>query len=159
MLTTTIEMRGRPAALLLVEDNFGDVLLVQEAFRRAKIRNVITVAKNGEEAMRMLRREPPHQDCPRPDLILLDINLPRMNGRQVLQAVKSDPALQSIPVVMLTSSKADTDVIKSYRLSANGYIVKPLGFERLQEIVASLETFWFSVVVLAPSDTLETLDA
>ena len=82
-----------------------------------------------------------------------------MDGRQVLQAVKSDPALQSIPVVMLTSSKAATDIIKSYRLNANGYIVKPVGFERLQEIVGSLETFWFSVVVLAPSETPETLHA
>ena len=107
----------------------------------------------------MLRREAPHQSCPRPDLILLDLNLPRMDGREVLRAVKSDPALQTIPVVVLTSSKADTDVIKSYRLSANGYIVKPVDFERLTEIVASLETFWFSVVVLAPSETLETVHA
>jgi len=159
MPTTTIERDGRAAQLMLVEDNHGDVLLAREAFRRAKLRNNITVAKNGEEAMQMLRREPPHEDCPRPDLILLDLNLPRMDGRQVLQAVKSDPALQSIPVVMLTSSKAATDIIKSYRLNANGYIVKPVGFERLQEIVGSLETFWFSVVVLAPSETPETLHA
>jgi len=159
MPTTTIERDGRAAQLMLVEDNHGDVLLAREAFRRAKVRNNITVAKNGEEAMQMLRREPPHEDCPRPDLILLDLNLPRMDGRQVLQAVKSDPALQSIPVVMLTSSKAATDIIKSYRLNANGYIVKPVGFERLQEIVGSLETFWFSVVVLAPSETPETLHA
>ena len=146
----TIEKLGRPAELLLVEDNYGDVLLAREAFRSAKIRNHLTVAGDGEEALSVLRREGPHADKPRPDLILLDLNLPRMDGREVLQAIKADPELRLIPVIVMTSSKAEIDVLKSYQLSANGYIVKPVDFERLQEIVASLETFWFTVVVLAP---------
>ena len=154
-----VEQDGRAAELMLVEDNFGDVLLAQEAFRRARVGNRVTVARNGEEALKMLRREPPHQDCPRPDLILLDLNLPRMDGRAVLQAVKGDPSLQVIPVVVLTSSRAETDIVKSYHLSANAYIVKPLDFERLQEVVAALETFWFSVVVLAPHEAQETIHA
>jgi two-component system, chemotaxis family, response regulator Rcp1 len=149
----TIEFLGRAAELLLVEDNYGDVLLVREAFRSAKIRNNLAVARDGEEALRILRREGLHADRPRPDLILLDLNLPRMDGREVLQAIKADPVLQPIPVIIMTSSKAEVDVLKSYQLSANGYIVKPVDFERLQEIVASLEMFWFTVVVLAPPQT------
>jgi CheY-like chemotaxis protein len=149
----TIEFLGRAAELLLVEDNYGDVLLVREAFRSAKIRNNLAVARDGEEALRILRREGLHADRPRPDLILLDLNLPRMDGREVLQAIKADPVLQPIPVIVMTSSKAEVDVLKSYQLSANGYIVKPVDFERLQEIVASLEMFWFTVVVLAPPQT------
>ena len=155
----TIELLGRPAELLLVEDNYGDVLLAREAFRNAKIRNNLTVARDGEEALRVLRREGLHATMPRPDLILLDLNLPRMDGREVLQAIKADPGLQPIPVIIMTSSKAETDVLKSYRLSANGYIVKPVDFERLQEIVASLETFWFSVVVLATPQPMERANA
>jgi CheY-like chemotaxis protein len=146
----TLEARGRSAELLLVEDNYGDVLLTSEAFRSAKIGNNLAVAGDGEEALAMLRREGAFADQPRPDLILLDLNLPRMDGREVLRAIKSDPALQRIPVIVLTSSKADIDILKSYELQANGYIVKPVTFERLQEIVASLESFWFAVVVLAP---------
>jgi CheY-like chemotaxis protein len=146
----TIEAVGRAAELLLVEDNYGDVLLAREAFCSAKIRNNLTVAGDGEEALSMLRRQGEYAGQPRPDLILLDLNLPRMDGREVLQAIKEDAELQSIPVIVLTSSNAEIDVVKSYQLNANGYIVKPVNFERLQEIVASLESFWFTVVVLAP---------
>src|ERR1700722_5887794 len=144
----TIEARGRPAELLLIEDNYGDVLLTREAFRSAKISNNLAVAGDGEVALSMLRREGPHADQPRPDLILLDLNLPRMDGREVLQAIKNDPEPQRIPVIVLTSSKAEIDILKTYELRANGYIIKPVTFNRLTEIVASLEAFWFSVVVL-----------
>ena len=151
----TIEVLGRPAELLLVEDNFGDVLLAREAFRSAKIRNNLTVANDGEEALNMLWRRGEHIKQPAPDLILLDLNLPGMDGREVLQTIKNDPRLKRIPVIVLTSSKAEIDILKTYDLRANGYIVKPVTFDRLQEIVASLETFWFSVVVLARSSNLE----
>jgi two-component system, chemotaxis family, response regulator Rcp1 len=144
----TIEAMRRPAELLLVEDNQGDVMLTREAFRDAKIANNVSVASDGEDAMRRLRRESPFGDHPRPDLILLDLNLPRMDGREVLQAIRDDPKLMRIPVIVLTSSKAEIDVLKSYDLKANGYVVKPVDFGRLGEIVASIESFWFTVVVL-----------
>jgi CheY-like chemotaxis protein len=146
----TIEAEGRPAELLLVEDNYGDVLLTREAFRGAKISNNLTVASDGEQAMAMLRQQGAYFDQPRPDLILLDLNLPRMDGREVLLEIKNDPVLQRTPVIVLTSSKADVDVLKSYDLRANGYIVKPVTLDRLKEIVNLLEAFWFSVVVLPP---------
>ena len=147
----TVVATGRPAELLLVEDNYGDVLLTREAFRSARVSNNLAVAGDGEQALAMLRREDVYFNQPRPDLILLDLNLPRLDGREVLTAIKKDPDLKRIPVIVLTSSKADIDILKSYELRANGYIVKPVNFERLQEIVASLEDFWFSVVVLAPA--------
>jgi two-component system, chemotaxis family, response regulator Rcp1 len=103
----------------------------------------------------MLRREGPYADQVTPDVVLLDLNLPRMDGREVLQAIKNDPKLQRIPVIVMTSSKAEIDIVKTYDLGANGYIVKPVTFERLQEIVASIETFWFSVVVLANASVCE----
>ena len=159
MADLTIESAGRPAELLLVEDNYGDVVLTREAFRSGRISNNLAVAGDGELALAMLRREAPFSDQPRPDLILLDLNLPRLDGREVLAAIKSDPVLKLIPVIILTSSKAEIDILKSYELQANGYIVKPVTFERLQEIVASLEAFWFSVVVLAPGLRRELSDA
>jgi two-component system, chemotaxis family, response regulator Rcp1 len=151
----TVEARGRPAELLLIEDNYGDVLLTREAFRSARISNNLAVAGDGEQALAMLRRENPYADQVTPDVILLDLNLPRMDGREVLEAIKNDPKLQRIPVIVLTSSKAEIDIVKTYDLGANGYIVKPVTFERLQEIVASIETFWFSVVVLANATVCE----
>jgi chemotaxis family two-component system response regulator Rcp1 len=155
----TVEVIGRPAELLLVEDNYGDVLLAREAFLAAKIRNHLTVAEDGEDALSMLRREGRFADQPRPDVVLLDLNLPRLDGREVLQAIKQDPDLRAIPVIIMTSSKAETDVVRSYQLKANGYIVKPVDFERLQEIVGSLESFWFTVVVLAPAPAVDRADA
>ena len=153
MREMTVACQGRPAELLLVEDNYGDVLLTREAFLSGSLSNNLAVAGDGEVALAMLRREGPHAGQPRPDLILLDLNLPRMDGREVLQALKSDPDLQRIPVIVLTSSKAEIDILKSYQLNANGYIVKPVTFERLQEIVASIQSFWFTVVVLpAPAE-------
>jgi chemotaxis family two-component system response regulator Rcp1 len=154
----TIEALGRPAQLLLVEDNSGDVTLTRAAFQDAKVANNLSVARDGEQAMSMLRREGPHAGQPTPDLILLDLNLPRMDGREVLQAIRSDPTLSRIPVIVLTSSNADMDILKSYDLKANGYIVKPVDFERLQEIVACIESFWFTVVVLPSAVAAEHAD-
>jgi CheY-like chemotaxis protein len=144
----TIEAIRRPAELLLVEDNRGDVMLTREAFRDAKIANNLSVACDGEEAMKRLRREGDYRDLPMPDLVLLDLNLPRMDGREVLEAIRSDPKLMRIPVIVLTSSKAEIDVLKSYDLKANGYVVKPVDFARLGEVVAAIESFWFTIVVL-----------
>ena len=151
----TVEARGRPAELLLIEDNFGDVHLTREAFRSARVNNNLAVARDGEEAMAMLRRTGGFADQPTPDVILLDLNLPRMDGREVLQAIKGDPDLRRIPVIILSSSKAEVDILKTYDLGANGYIVKPVTFERLQDIVASIETFWFQVVVLSTTRVFE----
>lgn len=155
MLKLTIEAQGRPAELLLIEDNYGDVLLTREAFGSARVNNRLAVAGDGEQALAMLRRQGEYADQPTPDVILLDLNLPRMDGREVLQAIKGDPNLQRIPVIVLSSSKAEVDILKTYDLGANGYIVKPVTFERLQEIVASIETFWFTVVVLAQTHAAE----
>jgi CheY-like chemotaxis protein len=157
MTEMTIEARGRPAELLLVEDNYGDVLLTREAFRSSKIANNLTVASDGEEAMRILRKEGPHAEAAIPDIILLDLNLPRMDGRDVLKAIRADPDLKLIPVIVLTSSKADVDVKQSYALKANGYVVKPVDFERLKQVVALIESFWFTVVVLPTTAELEPL--
>ena len=144
----TLDRLGRPAELLLIEDNYGDVLLTREACLKTRMPNNLSVAGDGEEALSMLRKEGRHAGHPRPDLILLDLNLPRMDGREVLQTIKCDPALQRIPVIVLTSSAAEIDVLKSYDLRANSYIVKPVSFDRLQEIVTSLESFWLTVVAL-----------
>jgi CheY-like chemotaxis protein len=151
----TLESRGRPAQLLLIEDNHGDALLTREAFRAAKIANQLSVARDGEEAMSMLGRQGLHADQPRPDLIMLDLTLPRMDGRAVLEAIKGDAGLRSIPVIMLTGSQADIDICKSYELRANGYIVKPINFDRLQEIVTSIESFWLNLVVLPATPAFE----
>jgi len=148
MSDLTIAAMRRPAELLLVEDNQGDVMLTREAFRDAKIANNLSVACDGEDAMKRLRREDAYGDHPMPDLVLLDLNLPRMDGREVLQAIRSDAGLMRIPVIVLTSSKAEIDVLKSYDLKANGYVVKPVDFARLGEVVAAIESFWFTVVVL-----------
>jgi two-component system, chemotaxis family, response regulator Rcp1 len=156
----TVKSLGRPAELLLVEDNYGDALLVREAFRSAKVRNNLTVVGDCREALSLLRREGPHVRKPKPDLILLDLNLPRSGSCEVLEAVRADPELQLIPVIVMTSSKADIDGFKSHQLGANGYIVKPVDFERLREVVASLEQLWLTVVVLAqPQSAFERANA
>jgi CheY-like chemotaxis protein len=144
----TLDSLGRPAELLLVEDNYGDVLLTREACENARLPANLAVAGDGEEALAMLRREGRYANHPRPDLILLDLNLPRMDGREVLETIKSDPALLRIPVIVLTSSAAEIDVLKSYDLKANSYIVKPVNFDRLEQVVASIESFWLTVVAL-----------
>jgi two-component system, chemotaxis family, response regulator Rcp1 len=135
---------GPPIEVLLVEDNPGDVRLTREALRDAKVRNSLHVAPDGVAAMAFLRQA----DAPRPAVILLDLNLPRMNGREVLEAVKRDPALQNIPVVVLTTSQAEQDIAESYRLGANAYVTKPVGLEQFFGVVQSIEQFWFETVKL-----------
>ncbi len=136
--------------ILLVEDNPGDVRLTTEALKEAKVVNELYVVRDGVEALSFLRREGPHAGAPRPDLMLLDLNLPRKNGREVLAEIKDDPGLRRIPVVILTTSQAEEDVLKAYNLHANSYIVKPANFEQFLEVVRSLEDFWLKAVELPP---------
>lgn len=139
---------ARPIDILLVEDNPGDVRLTIEALREGKVRNNLAVAPDGEEALAYLHRQGSYRDAPRPDLILLDLNLPRRDGREVLAEIKSDPVLKTIPVVILTTSQADQDITKSYELSANCYISKPVDLDQFIFIVKSIESFWLTVVTL-----------
>jgi CheY-like chemotaxis protein len=132
--------------ILLVEDNPGDVDLTLEALEEAKLRNNVSVAKDGVEAMQFLRQEESFSGAPRPDLILLDLNMPRMDGREVLEELKADPDLKRIPVVVLTTSEAEQDVLDAYEHSANAYIVKPVDFEQFFKTIKSLEEFWLTVV-------------
>ncbi len=148
MLVDTIQHKGRPAQILLVEDNPGDVLLTKKAFQQSKITNQILVAKNGEEALDMLHRRGAHANAALPDLILLDLNLPKKPGQEVLREIKSSEALKHIPVVILTSSRAELDVVKTYGLHANSYIIKPVNLEKFTEIVSAIERYWFTIVVL-----------
>ncbi|MFO0754716.1 MAG: response regulator [Thermodesulfovibrionales bacterium] len=142
------EEQGIPIDILLVEDNPGDVDLVREALSEAKMRNTLYVAWNGEEAMSFLRREDPYAEAPVPGLILLDLNLPVKSGREVLEEIKADPVLDIIPVVILTTSKEEADIIRSYKLHANCYIIKPVDFEQFLKVVKSIENFWFTIVKL-----------
>ena len=139
---------GRPIEILLVEDNPGDVRLTMESLKESKVRNNLHVASDGVEAMEFLRRNGRHVGALRPDLILLDLNLPRMDGREVLAEIKSDPKLKTIPVVVLTTSRAEQDVLRSYELQANCYITKPVDLEQFIDVVRSIEEFWFTIVTL-----------
>jgi two-component system, chemotaxis family, response regulator Rcp1 len=139
---------GRPIELLLVEDSEPDVRLTQEALQEAKVKNRLWVVEDGEEALQFLRRQGPYADVPRPDLILLDLNLPRKDGRAVLKDIKADDSLRRIPVVILTTSKSEEDVLRAYDLHANCYITKPVDFNRFMEVVKSIEDFWLTVVRL-----------
>jgi CheY-like chemotaxis protein len=143
-----IAEQGRPIEILLVEDSAADVGLTVEAFKDAKIQNRMSVVEDGVEAMAFLRREGGHARAPRPDLILLDLNLPRKDGRLVLKEIKGEPALRNIPVVILTTSKGEEDVLKAYDLHANCYVKKPVDFNRFMEVVKSIENFWLTVVTL-----------
>ncbi|WP_402467947.1 response regulator [Isoptericola aurantiacus] len=134
--------------VLLVEDDPGDVLMTREAFAEHKVANGLWVVSDGVTAMEFLRKEGAHADAPTPDLILLDLNLPRMDGREVLASVKQDPALKHIPVVVLTTSEAEEDVLRSYALHANAYVTKPVDFERFIEVVRQIDDFFVSVVRL-----------
>lgn len=140
-----------PLEILLVEDNPADVRLTQEALKEQKIMNHLHVVSDGVEAMAFLRREPPHEGAPRPDLILLDLNLPRMDGREVLKEIKGDPDLKIIPVVVLTISKSDEDIIRSYDLHANCYISKPVDLSQFLKVAQSIQEFWLTIVRLPPS--------
>jgi two-component system, chemotaxis family, response regulator Rcp1 len=134
--------------VLLVEDSPGDVRLTREAFKDAKVYLNLHVASDGAEAMAFLNREGEHANSPRPDLILLDLNLPKKDGREVLKEIKESPTLKSIPVVILTTSASDADILRSYRLHANCYITKPVGLDGFLEVVRSIDCFWLSVVKL-----------
>ena len=139
-----------PIEVLLVEDDPGDVLMTREAFEEHKLRNRLTVVSDGAEALAYLRREGEYADAVRPDLILLDLNLPRRDGREVLAEIKNDPELYQIPVVVLTTSQADEDILRSYQLHANAYVTKPVDFERFIAVVRQIDEFFVSVVKLPP---------
>lgn len=134
--------------VLLVEDDPGDVVLIREAFADNKVGNRLSVVGDGEEAMAFLRREGRFADAPRPDLVLLDLNLPRKNGREVLAEIKADPELSIIPVIVLTTSEAEEDIVRSYSLHANAYITKPVDFERFAGVVHQIDEFFVGVVKL-----------
>jgi two-component system, chemotaxis family, response regulator Rcp1 len=140
----------RPIEILMVEDNPGDVRLTVEALKEGKVRNNFHAVEDGVEALAFLRREGRYAEATRPDLILLDLNLPKMNGREVLAEIKEDPDLKRIPVVILTVSQAEQDIVKSYNLHANCYITKPVDLDQFLEVVKSIENFWLTVVMLPP---------
>lgn len=138
----------KPIEILLVEDNPGDVRLTVEAMKETKIHNEIHVVGDGVEAMEFLRNEGRYSEAPRPDLILLDLNLPKKDGREVLADIKSDESLRTIPVVVLTISQAEEDILKSYNLHANCYVTKPIDLDQFLKVVKSIENFWLSIVRL-----------
>lgn len=142
---------GNTIEVLLVEDSPADARLTQEAFREGKIANNLTVITDGELAMQYLKQEGPYAKAERPDLVLLDLNLPKLDGREVLRRIKTDPDLKTIPVVILTTSEAEQDIIKAYEYHANCYIRKPVDLPRFLEIVSTIENFWLTVVRLPSS--------
>lgn len=148
MKTIPIGESAIPIEILLVEDNPGDVRLTQEALKEAKVHNRLSVVPDGHEAMAFLHREGKYANAPRPGLILLDLNLPRMDGRDVLAEIKRDPDLRRIPVVILTTSHAEEDIVRSYDLHANCYVTKPLDLEQFLTVIKSVEDFWLTVVKL-----------
>lgn len=141
----------RAIEILMVEDNPGDVRLTREALKGGKVLNRLHVVEDGVAALDFLYRRPPHHEVPRPDLILLDLNLPKMDGRDVLSRIKSDETLKLIPVVVLTTSQAEEDVLRAYRLSANCYVTKPVDLHQFNRIVQAIEDFWLTVVRLPPA--------
>jgi len=141
---------GKPVEILLVEDNPGDALLIQEALEDIKIANEVHHVKDGVEAMNFLRQKGPYAKQARPDLVLLDLNLPKKDGREVLAEIKADDKLRRIPVVVLTISKSEEDILKTYNLHANCYITKPLDLEQFIKVVKSIENFWLTIVQLPP---------
>jgi len=144
------EKRIKPIEILLVEDNPGDVRLTREALKEGKVLNHLSVAQDGIEAMAFLRREGKYARKIHPDIILLDLNLPKKDGREVLAEIKQDPNLLRIPVVILTTSKAEEDIIKTYDLHANCFITKPVDLDQFITVVQSIEDFWFTIVKLPP---------
>ncbi len=143
-------MRMEAIEILLVEDDPGDVRLTREALKGSKLRNNLHIVEDGEEAMEFLRKEGVFADAPRPDIILLDLNLPRKDGREVLEEIKEDSDLRRIPVVVLTTSESDEDILISYNLHANCYITKPVEMKQFLQIVKTIEGFWFTIVKLPP---------
>ena len=147
---------GLSAEVLLVEDNQGDAVLTQEALAESKMRISLHHVRNGLEGLQFLRQEGSHTGAVRPDLILLDLNMPKMDGREFLEVVKGDPELRGIPVVVLTTSKHELDIVKSYDLQANCYVTKPVDFEQFQKIVREISEFWFDLVRLPADGGLRT---
>lgn len=143
--------RNGPIEILLVEDNPGDVRLTREALKEGKVYSNLHTVKDGVEAMEFLRRQGKFKDAPRPDIILLDLNLPKKDGREVLEEIKTDDQLKRIPVVVLTTSKAEEDVLKTYNLHANCYVTKPVDLEKFMVVVKSIDVFWLTVVTLPPN--------
>lgn len=139
---------GTPIEVLLVEDNPGDVRLTREAMNDARVKNNLRVVMDGVEALDFLRRKGAHVAAPRPDVVLLDLNLPRMDGREVLEEIKNDLTLRHIPVVILTTSQAERDILEAYRLQANAYITKPVDLEQFMTVIRSIEHFWLDIVKL-----------
>lgn len=140
--------KGKAIEILLVEDNPGDIRLAQEAFKESNVCNNLHVVEDGREAIDFLRKKGKYADTPRPDIILLDLNLPVIDGRDVLAEIKEDKSLRSVPVLVLTTSRAEEDVIKSYNMHANCFITKPVDMERFIEVVKTIEEFWFNIVKL-----------
>ena len=150
-----IEEVGRPVEFLLVEDNPGDVRLTKEALKDSKVRNNLNVLRDGLSALAFLRREAPYENAPRPDIILLDLNLPKMDGRELLSHIKADPKLKRIPVVVITSSEAEQDILRTYDLHVNCYVTKPVDLDQFIKVVQSIETFWLTIVQLPLPDNSE----
>jgi CheY-like chemotaxis protein len=148
MMTQQRSNESAAIEILLVEDSPGDIRLTQEAFYDAKVRNNLHVATDGEEAMAFLRREGKHAHAPRPGLILLDLNLPKKDGRAILAEIKADDSLKTIPVVVLTTSSVEADILRSYQLHANCYITKPVNLEGFAKVIQSVDNFWLSIVQL-----------
>ena len=139
--------------ILLVEDNETDVLIAREALKEARVVNNLHIVDNGEDAVAFLHRDPPYEDAPRPDLVLLDWNLPRRSGQEVLQDIKTNEDLKRIPVVILTTSQAEEDILKAYGLHANSYVTKPLDFDAFRRVLRAMEQFWLCVVKLPQRPT------
>jgi two-component system, chemotaxis family, response regulator Rcp1 len=141
---------GKPIEILLVEDSPSDTELTLEALKDFKVRNHVSIVEDGVLALQFLRREGQYAEAPRPDLIMLDLNLPRKDGREVLSEIKADNQFKTIPVVVLTTSRADQDILRAYELNANCYITKPVDFDQFLEVVRCIETFWLYIVALPP---------
>jgi CheY-like chemotaxis protein len=148
----TGKSQTRPVKILLVEDNMGDIRLTQETLKSSKVKNRLTFVMDGEEAIKYLRKQHEFSDAETPDLIILDLNLPKKDGREVLEEIKTDPDLRRIPVVVLTVSNAEEDVLKMYGSHANCYITKPLDLKSFGTIVRTIEDFWFEIVKLPPNN-------
>ena len=144
---------GTPIEILVVDDNPGDVQLIVEAFQDVKLSNHLHSVGDGVEALAFLRREGPYQGVARPDLVLLDLNLPKKDGRAVLEEIKADPDLGQIPVVILTTSRHEADVLRAYQLKANCYITKPVDFNQFINVIQAIDQFWFSIVTLPAQQT------
>ena len=150
---STVQAPVQVVEILLVEDNETDVLIAREALKDARVINNVHIVDNGEDAMRFLHQEGPYERAPRPDLVLLDWNLPRRSGQEVLQDIKTNEALKRIPVVILTTSQAEEDILKAYGLHANSYVTKPLDFDAFRQVLRAMEQFWLCVVKLPQRPT------